>query len=465
MRSHGSWYARLLRGSFAVGALVWIACAGPAGDGTSTSFPETCEEAQEIAVDATGDRPDNGTYTLYVDGDEAQPWDAYCHNMKRAEPLEYLRVDEDSNYSQKSDGTNLVVKTSYRRLRIDPRRLEIDPNDTQFASSEPDSADDLPAGLALFDATALGGTLAAEARIDLRDTGFSLDENVDDGAFFCITTANDRSADQSEIQIADDLQSVTLHARNTGLEASTVAGGCASLQLAPVPLAYGDAHRRRKDAGVDSGTDAGVDAAIDSGSDAGVDAAIDSGSDAGVDAAIDSGLLGAKRIFTTAAVYDGNLGGVAGADAKCQSDANRPNSSMYKALIADGFYRLACTQGNGSCAANQHIDWVMAPNTAYVRPDGTTLIGMTNSAGIISLNGATLAAPFGSYGVTAYTGLNSDWTYAGSGCAGACDCMWFTANSISYSAPIGDAWSITGNSISMSTAKCTTSHAVYCVEQ
>jgi len=54
----------------------------PACDPTSgmVAFPETCQDAKDDAV-AAGDRPSDGSYTLYVDGDESLPWTAYCYEM------------------------------------------------------------------------------------------------------------------------------------------------------------------------------------------------------------------------------------------------------------------------------------------------------------------------------------------------------------------------------------------------
>lgn len=54
--------------------------------------------------------------------------------------------------------------------------------------------------------------------------------------------------------------------------------------------------------------------------DAGMDASVDAGIDAGTDAAVDSG-VSASIIFITATFHDGNLGGIAGADEICRSQA------------------------------------------------------------------------------------------------------------------------------------------------
>lgn len=90
-----------------------------------------------------------------------------------------------------------------------------------------------------------------------------------------------------------------------------------------------------------------------------------------------------KKMFLTASKYDGNLGGVTGADAKCQSDSNKPSTGTYKALLVDGENRVACTTANCSGGSSENKDWVLKANTSYVRTDGTA-IGTTNAAGIFT---------------------------------------------------------------------------------
>jgi len=47
-------------------------------------------------------------------------------------------------------------------------------------------------------------------------------------------------------------------------------------------------------------------------------------------------VLPQKYIFLTTTAYNGNLGGISGADAKCNADAAKPNPSTYKAHIYHG---------------------------------------------------------------------------------------------------------------------------------
>ena len=200
-----------------LGLVFLAACSG---DSASGGFPQTCSDAQEAAVEETGSRPSNGTFTLYVDGDEQRPWEAYCHDMKKSEPKEFISVDESDNYSQLSVGMS-IVETTYRRLRIDPIRLEIDLTDATFASTDdnpsmamfPDDREHLPVGWAQFgDGSEFGGP-TAEAKIDLSGTAFAFSEEASEESFYCTVAAGgDGSA--SEISIASDRLSVTLTSTN-----------------------------------------------------------------------------------------------------------------------------------------------------------------------------------------------------------------------------------------------------------
>ncbi len=207
-------------------------CSGAASD-TTSAFPETCLEVQENAVNETGERPINGTYTLYIDGDETMPWDAYCHNMSRAEPSEYLTVDESNNFSQISDGNDMVAETSYRRYRIDPISLEINPLDTTFADSNfddfadatlPADLDAIPAGWAEIQTSVWNSGTSASSEADLTGTPFVFSENLEDNDlsnFFCQVDGQvtvDVSTEGSTFDFSSDLTSFSLTAVNDNSE-------------------------------------------------------------------------------------------------------------------------------------------------------------------------------------------------------------------------------------------------------
>ncbi len=135
-----------------------------------------------------------------------------------------------------------------------------------------------------------------------------------------------------------------------------------------------------------------------------------------------------KILRMLSGVTYGNMGGVAGADALCASAYD----ASYKALIvADtgnpSTSRIACTSSNcGTGGLSEHVDWVLSPNTTYVRSDGTTVIGTTNEYGIFT---GTLTNYIDGGGYPPMTGLSgttwmvnsgntcSDWT-SSSGDAG-----------------------------------------------
>jgi len=64
------------------------------GDSTS-ALPKTCSELKTFsAKEANGTPPQDGTYTLYVEGKKTHPWEAYCKEMDTTSPQEFLTVTE-----------------------------------------------------------------------------------------------------------------------------------------------------------------------------------------------------------------------------------------------------------------------------------------------------------------------------------------------------------------------------------
>ena len=66
------------------------------------------------------------------------------------------------------------------------------------------------------------------------------------------------------------------------------------------------------------------------------------------------------------------------ADDFCNTDPNRPDAHVYKALLVDGVNR----------DAKALTDWVLKPSTTYYRPHDDIVIGTTTTAAIF---GATYA--------------------------------------------------------------------------
>ncbi len=136
-------------------------------------------------------------------------------------------------------------------------------------------------------------------------------------------------------------------------------------------------------------------------------------SDGGTDSLTGSGTSGSsggKKIFITSSIYDGNIGGIVGVDARCMEDSNYPGSGTYKALLVDGTNRRACSTANCSGGIGENIDWVLKPNTTYYRSDGITKIGTTDASGIFNFNLGNLDNSFSSSGYLYWTGLMTNWT-------------------------------------------------------
>jgi hypothetical protein len=83
----------------------------------------------------------------------------------------------------------------------------------------------------------------------------------------------------------------------------------------------------------------------------------------------DASCVACRTMFVTQSTFNGNLGGVTGADAKCNADANRNPAKTYRALImAAGQRELG-------------LNWALAPSTTYKKSDGVTVLGQTDDQG------------------------------------------------------------------------------------
>ena len=89
-----------------------------------------------------------------------------------------------------------------------------------------------------------------------------------------------------------------------------------------------------------------------------------------------------KSIFMTVESYDGNLGGIAGADADCATEAESAGlSGTYKALIVES-QRYPCDE-SGDCGSGSAKNWPLAVNTSYANAsNNSTIILTTNANGV-----------------------------------------------------------------------------------
>jgi hypothetical protein len=149
------------------------------GQGGFDCLPMNC-----VGVQQADDVRTDGEYTLYIGGDPAKPFDAYCADMATLWPAEYVTLKTtapSANYSQYTAGGasyGTTVITSYSKLRIDPSTLAVDIDDERFATSsgqlfhsghsnEPVTS--MPFGVAMSCDNAMSG----RANIDLRGLPFT----------------------------------------------------------------------------------------------------------------------------------------------------------------------------------------------------------------------------------------------------------------------------------------------------
>lgn len=134
-----------------------------------------------------------------------------------------------------------------------------------------------------------------------------------------------------------------------------------------------------------------------------------------------------KYIFVTVATYNGNLGGISGADTKCQTEktnnfAGLPgNAEDYKAILSTGTgtTRRACSTSDCTGGVSENIDWVLKANTDYYRLDGTTdtKLFTTNASGIVNFTGgSSLLTSIDISASNYWTGIDVDWTDSGFNC-------------------------------------------------
>jgi len=150
------------------------------------------------------------------------------------------------------------------------------------------------------------------------------------------------------------------------------------------------------------------------------------------------------KIFVTESGYSGNLGGVEGADMKCNADIMKPDSGYYKALI-------------GADSRDILIDdWILLPNTSYYRSDDMTLITITNRRGWFDFPFDSSISEFEN---RVWTGLRDDGTAAvDNSCSN-----WLRSSYASGKYGISSA--LFKTAIKADNNTCDKYHPLYCVEQ
>lgn len=167
---------------------------------------------------------------------------------------------------------------------------------------------------------------------------------------------------------------------------------------------------------------------------------------------------GDRFIFYTSTASNGNLGGVAGADAKCNAAPNKPNSSTYKAIIGGGG-RTACTTANCSGGPTEHDDWVLYPNQKYVRTGDALEIATTTANGIFTF---PLVNAISDSSSSPWTGIKQDWTTSSSTCT---NWNWTSGNGLAGSSIQKSASAIDAGYGGGFGLSCNVMYPIYCAEQ
>jgi hypothetical protein len=151
---------------------------------------------------------------------------------------------------------------------------------------------------------------------------------------------------------------------------------------------------------------------------------------------------------------NGNLGGAAGADAKCTGALGRPAGvTAAKAVLADST-RIACSVPNCG-SGNVQTQWAMAPNTNYVRADGA-FVWTTDANGIFTA--WPMAQSLGSE-INFWDGLNADWTSLTPNCSDWSDGSASASGTVGWDPSTASDWLVGGQ------LTCDFNGEIVCAEQ
>jgi hypothetical protein len=172
------------------------------------------------------------------------------------------------------------------------------------------------------------------------------------------------------------------------------------------------------------------------------------------------------RVFVTSTTYDGNLGGIAGADAKCQARADAASlGGTWKAMISDGSTNASSRILNrtkpvftisGKLAWNPSQQVILGGDTNPANGYGSLPFG---GAGIVgsAINITELGTAPAAYVVWAATNTNGL-------VQGTSHCSNWTSNSSGISGYYGNASATNATWISQNVSPCNNSYRLYCLE-
>lgn len=167
----------------------------------------------------------------------------------------------------------------------------------------------------------------------------------------------------------------------------------------------------------------------------------------------------AYKIFITSAKTKGWLGSTSteaaiGADNKCNSDANRPDTTVYyKAMLGIPDVRYSCND-SGTCGSGYNLDWVLSPSTAYFNTAGNTI----TTTDIFSTFDFPTSQPINSVATNAWTGLNNSW-----GIKSTCENWTYGGNN--HQGRRGNSSRTDGKLIDDDKHNCDNQYSLYCVQQ
>ena len=180
-----------------------------------------------------------------------------------------------------------------------------------------------------------------------------------------------------------------------------------------------------------------------------------------------------KRVFLSASTHNGDFDNDVGltgggatngdgnpigeADQFCAIDANYPGTGTYKALLVDGANRVGSVTAN---LGDGQVDWPLTANHRYFRSADSLEIFQADANGIFVFSTLTnnFTNPAGAGTDLYWTGLNADWTTSANVCT-----SWNT--SALGNGAYGDGFNTDATSIFSTTAACTATRRVLCVEQ
>ena len=147
------------------------------------------------------------------------------------------------------------------------------------------------------------------------------------------------------------------------------------------------------------------------------------------------------------------------ADDYCQTDANRPDSGTYKAILVDGVTRDALTP----------IDWVLKPNTTYYQANSNVVIGTTTSSALFGQN--LQHDIHDSFGISGGNNANTSTVWTGFGdsisfTTGPFTCAAWSDPTGGSTAPYGISYGTDGSEWYTNGGQvCSLPSRIYCAEQ